>query len=370
MQKNIIENIGKGKTVVVGMSGGVDSSVACWLLKQQGYDVIGLHMKGENSETRDADEKRVVELCKTIGVKCEIVDYADHMQVVKDYFVEEYLSGRTPNPCVVCNREVKFKPFIEYAENFNAEFFATGHYAKITHENNKHVLSVAKDENKDQTYFLCKLTQTQLKKALFPLGSLTKQEVRKIAEENGLVSAETKDSYDVCFLGSQKFKDFMNENYPEKQGNIVDANSGKIVGKHSGISKYTLGQRKGLGIGGGHGESGDCWFVTRKDIKNNTLYVAQGSDDLLYSDALISNEVNWIPYVPENNEFECKAKFRYRQMAQGVVVKIEDGKTIVTFKEKQRAITPGQYVVFYDDENCLGGGTIDCVIKNGKILEL
>lgn len=359
MQKNNEKN----KTVVVGMSGGVDSSVACLLLKQQGYNVIGLHMKGENQETAEADAKRVKELCEKMEISFEVVDYSNEMQVVKDYFVDEYLSGRTPNPCVVCNREVKFKPFIEFAKKLNADFFATGHYASISHENGKHVLKVAKDENKDQTYFLCRLSQTQLEKALFPLGSLTKAEVRKIAEKNGLVSADTKDSYDVCFLGSQKFKDFMSENYPEKQGNIVDANTGKVVGKHTGISKYTIGQRKGLGIGGGHGASGDCWFVTKKDIKNNVLYVAQGSDDLLYSDALVSNDVNWIPEIPETQEFECMAKFRYRQKPQQVKIKTDGKKATVEFKEKQRAITLGQYVVFYHEGNCLGGGTIDEVIK-------
>lgn len=370
MQKNNTKIGTQGKTVVVGMSGGVDSSVACLLLKQQGFNVVGLHMKSENKETQDDDAARVKELCEKMGVAFEVIDYSNEMQVVKDYFVNTYLEGKTPNPCVVCNREVKFKPFIEFANKLGADYFATGHYASIIHENGNHVLKVAKDENKDQTYFLCKLSQQQLEKALFPLGNLTKAEVRKIAEENGLVSAETKDSYDVCFLGSQKFKDFMNENHPEKQGDIVDANTGKVVGKHNGISKYTLGQRKGLGIGGGHGISGDCWFVVRKNIKQNKLYVAQGSDDLLYSDALVSNDVNWIPKTPEKTEFECKAKFRYRQIAQEVSVLIEGGKTIVTFKQKQRAITPGQYVVFYDGDNCLGGGTIDMVIKDGKILDL
>lgn len=370
MQKNNDIKLNNGKTVVVGMSGGVDSSVACLLLKMQGYNVVGLHMKGENPETREADAKRVKELCERIGIKFEVVDYANEMQVVKNYFVQEYLSGRTPNPCVVCNREVKFKPFIEFVNKLNADYFATGHYASISHENGKHILKVAVDDNKDQTYFLCKLSQSQLEKALFPLGNLTKPEVRKLAEENGLVSANTKDSYDICFLGSQKFKDFMAKNYPEKQGDIIDTNTGKVVGKHSGISKYTLGQRKGLGIGGGHGESGDCWFVVRKDIKENKLFVAQGSDDLLYSDALVSNDVNWIPGIPETKEFECTAKFRYRQQPQEVNVKINDGKTLVTFKQKQRAITPGQYVVFYLGDKCLGGGTIDSVIKNDKILNL
>ena len=228
-----------GKTVVVGMSGGVDSSVAAFLLKQQGYNVIGLHMKGENQETREADEKRVRELCAQLNIKCEVVDYESQMQIVKDYFVKEYLSGRTPNPCVVCNREVKFKPFIDFVEKLGADNFATGHYARKTNTENGSVLLTAADETKDQTYFLCNLSKTQLEKVLFPLGDYTKSQIRKIAEENGLISAETKDSYDVCFLGSQKFKDFMDKNYPEKPGKIIDISSNKTVGKHTGISKYT-----------------------------------------------------------------------------------------------------------------------------------
>ena len=369
MQKISMEQ-NNNKTCVVGMSGGVDSSVSAFILKEQGYNVIGLHMKSENSETAKEDEARVVGLCKKLGIKLTVVEYASEMQKVKDYFVDEYLSGRTPNPCVVCNKEVKFKPFIEFAEKMNADFFATGHYANIEHNENGAVLKIAKDSNKDQTYFLCKLSAAQLEKALFPLGGLTKAEVKKIAEENGLVSKDTKESYDVCFLGSEKFKDFMSKNHPEREGNIVDQVSGKVVGKHSGISKYTLGQRKGLGIGGGHGESGDCWFVTKKNIKNNILYVAQGNDDLLYSDALESYDVNWIPFEPKVKEFDCFAKFRYRQVAQKVRVKIQDKKVCVEFYEKQRAITPGQFVVFYDDDRCLGGGTIDAVFKNGKILDL
>lgn len=352
------------KTVVVGMSGGVDSSVACLLLKKQGYNVVGLHMKSENLETREADENRVRKLCEGMGVDCRVVDYAENMQIVKDYFINEYLSGRTPNPCVVCNREVKFKPFIDYANEIGADYFATGHYSKIEHGEKGHILKMANDKNKDQSYFLCNLSSQQLEKALFPLGELSKQEVRKIAEENGLISSDTKDSYDICFLGSEKFKDFMNKNYPEKQGDIVDEDSHKVVGKHTGISKYTIGQRKGLGIGGGHGTSGDCWFVTKKDIKNNTLYVSQGNGELLFSDALISESFNWISKM-NSDEFECIAKFRYRQVPQKVKVKIqEDGKVRVEFFEKQRAITTGQYVVLYDGVVCLGGGTIDTVVKN------
>lgn len=370
MTKTIGENLNEAKTVVVGMSGGVDSSVVALLLKKQGFNVVGIHMKGENLETREADEKRVRELCKHIGIECEVVDYQSQMQTVKDYFVSEYLCGRTPNPCVVCNKEVKFKPFVEFAKKLNADFFATGHYAKIEHfENGDVVLKTAKDENKDQTYFLCGLSKSQLQKALFPLGEFSKQEVRKIAEENGLVSADTKDSYDICFLGSEKFKDYMNKNHPEKSGNLVDVLTGKVVGKHDGISKYTIGQRKGLGIGGGHGTTGECWFVVKKDIKSNTVFVAQGNDDVLYSDALISNNFNWI-LQPESKKLECFAKFRYRQGYQKVNVEIlENGKVLVSFAEKQRAITSGQYVVLYSQNsqsgyNCLGGGTIDEIIKN------
>lgn len=371
MTEKTNSNENSTKTVVVGMSGGVDSSVVALLLKQRGYRVVGLHMKTENAETSAEDEQLVKDLCQKLGIECKIVNYKDEMQTVKDYFLKEYISGRTPNPCVVCNKMVKFKPFVEYANKIGADYFATGHYANITHESGKHILRVAKDEAKDQTYFLCQLSQSQLEKALFPLGTFTKSEVRKIAEENGLVSAHKKDSYDICFLGSQKFKDFMAETYPEKQGNLVDVSTGKIVGKHTGISKYTLGQRKGLGIGGGHGTTGECWFVVKKDIKNNIVYVAEGNGDELFSDALVSKSVNWIPEKPTSNQFECYAKFRYRQVAQKVSVEIGNDETVkVVFAEKQRAVTPGQYVVFYDSGQCLGGGTIDMVFKNGNVLDL
>ena len=352
------------KTVVVGMSGGVDSSVTALLLKQQGYKVIGLHMKGENPETREADQQRVEELCKHMGIQCEVVEYASYMQLVKDYFVNEYLAGRTPNPCVICNREVKFKPFVDYANKVGADYFATGHYARVSHINGEHVLYAAVDKDKDQTYFLCMLTKNQLSKALFPLGELTKAEVRCIAEKNQLISAETKDSYDVCFLGSQKFKDFMNTNYPEKTGDIIDQRTGKVVGKHNGISKYTLGQRRGIGVGGTKGSNGDSWFVVDKDIKKNILYVTQGEGTELMSKALVSGCVNWLGSEPTQTEFKCKAKFRYRQKMQDVSVKlIEEGRAYVTFASPQRAVTPGQYVVFYNNDICLGGAVIQEVIK-------
>ena len=347
------------KTVVVGLSGGVDSSVSAYLLKQQGYKVVGLHMRGENQETRDADELRVRELCDEMGIECVIVDYKDHMQLVKDYFINEYKAGRTPNPCVVCNREVKFKPFLDYMEKLGADYFATGHYAIVEHRKDKHYLKKAVDKTKDQSYFLCQLSNEQISKVLFPLGNLTKIEVRKIAEENNLITKQTKESYDVCFLGSQKFKDYMNENYPEKEGNIVDKKTNEIVGTHTGISKYTIGQRKGLNIGGKNGFDDARWFVVDKDVKTNTLYVSCGESDEMFSSGCIVTDFNWITNK-KTGEFDCVVKLRYRQPDQQTKVEVLDEKTLkLTFKEKQRAVTIGQFAVLYDEnECCLGGGSI------------
>ena len=367
------KNIEKQKKVVVGVSGGVDSSVAVYILKKQGYDVHALHMRSSNSETAEADEKRAREICSRIGVNLEVVDYKDEMQIVKDYFVSEYKKGKTPNPCVVCNKAVKFKPFIEYAEKINSDFFATGHYARIEHINGKHILYQAKDENKDQTYFLNQLSKDQLSKVLFPLGDLTKQEVRVIAEEIGFDNENVKESYDVCFLGSEKFKDYISKEIPEKQGNIVDVSSGKVVGKHTGLSKYTLGQRKGLGIGGGFGKTLEPWFVAKKDINKNILYVEQGNGESLYSDNIIADEFNWI-YDIDSDEFECFAKFRYRQAMQNVTVKKYAKSIEIIPQEKQRSVTPGQFVVLYKQENdktiCLGGGEISSLSRDGVKLDI
>ena len=267
------------QTVVVGLSGGIDSSVAAYLLKQQGYNVIGLHMRTENPETAEQDEQQVKSLCNKLGIECVVVDYKDDMQIVKDYFINEYLAGRTPNPCVICNKEVKFKPLLEYAKKLNADYFATGHYARIEHTESGTKLKKAVDESKDQSYFLCKLTNEQLSMVLFPLGEITKAEVKQIALKSNLVNENTKESYDICFLGSQKFKDFMQTNYPEKSGNIIDEKTNKIVGTHTGISKYTIGQRRGLNIGGQKGFEADRWFVTRKDTKNIMVSTEQSVDE-------------------------------------------------------------------------------------------
>jgi len=352
------------KTVVVGLSGGVDSSVTAFLLKEQGYKVIGLHMRGENPETSLEDENHVQELCKKLGIECVVVDYKDHMQIVKDYFVSEYLAGRTPNPCVKCNKEVKFKPFLEYASKLNADYFATGHYAIVEHTENGHFLKKAVDKNKDQTYFLCQLSNEQISKVLFPLGELNKAEVKKIAEENNLITPKTKESYDVCFLGSQKFKDFMEKNYPEKEGNIVDVKTNAVLGKHTGISKYTTGQRRGLNLGGKNGFEQDRWFVVKKDIKTNTLYVSCGESDEMFSSSCIVTDFNWIT-TTKKEEFECCVKLRYRQPDQKTKVEIVDEHTLILkFEEKQRAVTEGQYAVLYSQDGmCYGGGIIKEIIK-------
>lgn len=352
------------KTVVVGLSGGVDSSVAAYLLKEQGYKVIGLHMRGENLETREEDEKRVKELCSELNIECVVVDYADHMQVVKDYFINEYRLGRTPNPCVVCNKAVKFKPFLEYMKNLNADFFATGHYAKVKHSENGHFLMKAEDKNKDQSYFLCQLSNEQISRVLFPLGDLTKTQVREIAEKNNLVTQQTKESYDICFLGSQKFKDFMNANYPEKSGKIIDINTNKVVGEHNGITHYTIGQRRGLNIGGKNGYEGDRWFVVDKDIKSNTIFVSCGETDKMFSSGCLVTDFNWIS-TKKSGSFNSNVKLRYRQPDQKTKVEVIDESSLkLAFADKQRAVTIGQFAVLYtDDGECIGGGIINEIIK-------
>lgn len=356
------KNIDIGKKVVVGMSGGVDSSVAAYLLKQQGFEVIGLHMKSSNSSMAEIDELSAKKVCEKLGISFVAIDYKDEMNSVIDYFINEYKSGRTPNPCVVCNKTVKFKPFVEYAEKIGADFFATGHYARIEHSERGHVLFAASDEQKDQTYFLNQLSQNQLSKVLFPLGELTKTEVREIAEKIGLENAHKKDSYDVCFLGSQKFRDYISKAIPECEGDIVDLKTNKLVGRHTGLSKYTLGQRKGLGIGGGFGETLDAWFVVKKDLKTNVLFVEQGDGESLFSNKVIVKNFNWISEKPEEG-FECLAKFRYRQQPQRVKLHFELDRVVINAVEPQRAVTPGQFAVLYNFEQeklvCLGGGVID-----------
>ena len=355
------------KTVVVGMSGGVDSSVAALLLKQQGYNVIGLYMLNweETDEngccTAEEDYADVRRVCGLLDIPYYTVNFAkEYMDRVFSYFLKEYDAGRTPNPDVLCNREIKFGPFLEEAKKLGADYIATGHYCKISHENGVHLLQKAKDQNKDQTYFLNQLSQTQLQDVLFPLQNMEKPEIRKIAEEYNLATAKKKDSTGICFIGERNFRKFLSTYLPARKGKILDL-SGKEVGEHLGLMYYTLGQRKGLDLGGVKGESGR-WFVVKKDLKNNVLYVSHGDETPLYSKACTVGEMNWIPCQPTATEFTCKAKFRYRQPDQDVKVSVLGEREIrIEFQEKQRAVTEGQYAVLYDGINCLGGGVIETV---------
>lgn len=355
--------------IVVGMSGGVDSSVAALLLKQQGHDVIGVFMKNweEKDEngvcTSTEDYEDVERVCQKIGIPYYTVNFTkEYYDRVFTYFLDEYQRGRTPNPDVLCNKEIKFKAFLDYAFNVvGADYLATGHYAQIDQKDGKYRLLRASDLNKDQTYFLCQLGQKQLSKTLFPIGDIKKPEVRKIAEKYDLSTAKKKDSTGICFIGERNFTKFLSQYLPAQPGEIRDLD-GNVKGRHNGLMYYTLGQRRGLGIGGQG--TGEPWFVVKKDLENNILYVVQGDHHrALYSKALDASQMSWVSgEEPVEKKFHCTAKFRYRQPDQGVTVHILDHEKIhVDFDENQRAVTPGQEVVLYDHEACLGGAVIDDV---------
>ena len=352
------------KTVVVGLSGGVDSSVAALLLKNQGYRVVGLFMrnweeKDENGAcTADDDFNDVVRVTGLLKIPYYTVNFAkEYRERVFSRFLQEYEAGRTPNPDVLCNREIKFGPFRAYAKELGADFVATGHYCGVSHEGGIHRLLKARDTGKDQTYFLNQVTQEQLSDVLFPLADLDKSEVRKIAEENGLATAKKKDSTGICFIGERNFRKFLQEFLPARRGKILTS-AGEEVGEHCGVMYYTLGQRRGLELGGKKGEAGR-WFVVGKDVKKNILYVSHGDEGPLYSTSCTVEEMNFIPVPPERDEFVCTAKFRYRQGEQGVRVKRTGENSLEIFFDKpQRAVTEGQYAVLYDETQCLGGGVI------------
>ncbi len=353
--------------VVVGMSGGVDSSVAALLLKQQGYDVVGVFMKnwdeealgGECTATEDYEDVRRV--CGKIGIPYYTVNFEkEYWDNVFTYFLEEYKKGRTPNPDVMCNKEIKFNVFLKYAQSIGAEYLATGHFARIRYKHGEYQLLRGMDPNKDQTYFLNTLGQDQLAKAMFPVGELTKGEIRKIAEKHDLITANKKDSTGICFIGERDFKDFLSNYLPATPGKIRTI-TGEIKGEHDGLMYYTLGQRKGLGIGGSGSGSGEPWFAAHKDLIHNTLYVVQGAKhSALFSKGLYASDLHWVKETPPDTSFYCTAKFRYRQNDQRVKVEMsEPGNCKVVFDDRQKAVTPGQAVVFYDEEQCLGGGIID-----------
>ena len=363
--------------VVVGMSGGVDSSVTALLLKEQGYDVVGVFMKNwddtdENGVcTATEDYKDVAKVANQIGVPYYSVNFEkEYWDRVFEYFLAEYRLGRTPNPDVMCNKEIKFKAFLDYAMQLGADYVATGHYAQVKRDEDGtvHMLRGV-DNNKDQTYFLSQLSQEQLAKTMFPLGHMEKSEVREIAKKAKLATAQKKDSTGVCFIGEKNFKEFLGKYLPAQPGKMVTLD-GQVKGDHAGLMYYTIGQRQGLGIGGGQGDNSEPWFVVGKELETNTLLVGQGfHHEHLYATSLEASEVHFTVDTPMPKEFKCTAKFRYRQQDTGVTVILNDDQTKATviFEEAVRAITPGQAVVFYNGDECLGGGLIDAAISEEKI---
>ncbi len=349
------------------MSGGVDSAVAALLLKQQGHDVVGVFMKNWEEEddetgvcTAACDYDDVKSVCSLINIPYYTVNFArEYRDRVFSYFLEEYARGRTPNPDVLCNCEIKFRAFLDFAVSTGADSLATGHYARLDKSDGVKLLR-ARDLGKDQTYFLAGLKQEQLKNAMFPIGELQKSEVRKLAQQIGLSNAAKKDSTGICFIGERNFKQFLMQYLPAQPGDMVDE-TGRVIARHDGLMYYTLGQRKGLGIGGRSDGNGESWFVIGKDLGRNLLIVQQGERDELFSLSLDAEKINWIAGEPPAREFSCTAKFRYRQPDQKVRVTTEGSGAHVAFEQPQRAVTPGQWVVFYQGEECLGGGPIDRV---------
>ena len=349
--------------VVVGMSGGVDSSVAAYLMKQQGHEVLGVFMnnweekddRGVCTSQKDWDDVRRV--CDVIDIPYYSVNFArEYKERVFAHFLEEYQKCRTPNPDVLCNREIKFNVFLNFAETLGAEKLVTGHFANLGRQGDKVTLLRAKDENKDQTYFLYMLGQRALSRACFPVGGLLKSEVREIARQQGLPTSEKKDSTGVCFIGERDFRAFLKTYLPAQGGDMVDE-SGKVVGHHEGLMYYTLGQRRGLGIGGGG--NGQRWFVIEKDVKHNRLIVSQGEDDRLYTPRAEASEATWISGEAPGGEVECMVRLRHRQPLQKCRIQISGEKVHMEFDRPQRAVTPGQSAVFYQGDVFLGGAIVD-----------
>jgi tRNA-specific 2-thiouridylase len=350
------------ETIVVGMSGGVDSAVAALLLKEQGWDVTGVFMKNweeeENGEclaAADFDDMR--RCCDAVGIPYYSVNFArQYWDRVFEYFLSEYRLGRTPNPDTLCNREIKFKELLDFAVKMGAAKLATGHYARIERFNGRYKLLKGADVSKDQSYFLYMLGQDALSKALFPLGGMRKRDVRALAAQRGLPVAQKKGSTGVCFIGERNFREFL-KNYLPAQPGEIRTRDGKVVGRHEGLMCYTMGQRKGMGIGGGG--TGEPWFVVGKDLESNILYVEQGKDSPeLYSDRCRVNELHFVAGEPPARSFDCCVKIRYRQPDQEAHVELDNGEGEIAFERPQRAITPGQAAVFYMGDECIGGGTI------------
>jgi tRNA-specific 2-thiouridylase len=359
------------KKVIVGMSGGVDSSVAAYLLQEQGYQVEGLFMKnweqddkeGYCAAAKDLADAQMV--CEQLNIPLHTVNFSEkYLERVFEHFLNEYEKARTPNPDVLCNKEIKFKAFLEHALQLGANYIATGHYAKVKKIDEKGYLYKAKDRDKDQTYFLHAVSQEALARTLFPVGDYIKSEIRALAEKLNLATHNKKDSTGICFIGEKRFKTFLNEFLLAKPGPLKNT-LGETLGKHDGLMFYTLGQRQGLGIGGLKGTEDNPWYVVDKDIASNSLIVAQGAHHpMLYSQGLICSTIHWIGDYATQLPLTCYAKTRYRQVEQACVISPEDnGLHYVMFSEPQRAITPGQYLVLYRKNQCLGGATIEQIIR-------
>jgi tRNA-specific 2-thiouridylase len=352
--------------IVVGLSGGVDSAVTAWLLKRQGHQVVGVFMK--NWEADDLEEdcpirqdfQDVLAIADVLGIEVELVNFSkEYQERVFAYFLAEYRAGRTPNPDVLCNAEIKFKAFLDHALTLGADHIATGHYARLEGESPARRLLKGLDPNKDQSYFLYRLNQAQIARALFPLGELPKPRVRELARQAGLPVAEKKDSTGICFIGERPFREFLQRYMPIQPGDMVTP-EGKVMGRHQGLMFHTLGQRKGLGIGGIKGaEEGVPWFVAGKDLERNELIVVQGHDHpLLLSPTLEAADLSWVGEPPRaGGRYSAKTRYRQRDAACAVEV-IEGDRLALRFDEDQWAVTPGQSVVVYEGENCLGGGVI------------
>lgn len=355
------------KRVILGMSGGVDSSVSALLLKQAGYEVIGLFMKnwdekdddGVCTSTDDSDDARRV--ANQLDIPYYTVNFEkEYWDRVFTYFLDEYNKGRTPNPDVMCNQEIKFNAFLDYALKLDGDCIAMGHYAQVEKRDDGYCLLRGKDTNKDQSYFLSRIGQKSLSKTIFPIGHLDKSQVRKVAQENGLYTALKKDSTGICFIGERDFDEFLDKYILAQEGDLIDVKGNK-VGKHTGLIHYTLGQRKGIGIGGVG--SGEPWFVVGKNLKKNIVYVAQGENHpALFSTSLIGESPSWILEKPPSIPFKCSAKFRYRQSDIPVTVDIlEDGNLHIIYDHPVKAVTPGQVAVLYQDEVCLGSSIIKSI---------
>jgi len=367
----------ENKKVILGLSGGVDSAVAAILLQQQGAEVHALHMTNWEDDdgycTSAEDLQDARQVCEQLNIPLHHVNFArEYRDRVFNYFLDEYKAGRTPNPDVLCNREIKFGVFREYAKRLGGEFLATGHYARNRIVNGEAQLLKAADESKDQSYFLNAITSEALGETVFPLGDLQKAEVRAIARDNALPVFDKKDSTGICFIGERPFKEFLSIYIPANPGQMQTPD-GQTVGEHSGLMYYTIGQRQGLGVGGRQDSGDEPWYVAGKNLDENVLIVVQGEHPFLYADSLEATDASWIGEPPgeitDGKPLRCMVKIRYRQPDQACeVLTTSDGKLIVNFEEPQRAVAPGQFAVFYVGDRCLGGAVIGLAIANKKSL--